>query len=319
MSDPILDLDRRLRTPLAAFDGAPPPAPDWFRQALAQAPERSFTEVEGARIETLSWGAHGRPGLLLLHGGMANADWFDHMAPAFAEDWRVAAMSMSGMGRSDWRPRYAIAQIAREMAATARAAGLWAAGPPVMVAHSLGSRPLLHAAADPTLGLRAAVVLDSAVSPPHAPEPAFEPRQRKLYPSLEAAVARYRLVPGQVCDNLFILDHIARQSAAPATTPEGEAGWSWRFDPEFGVKVDGLTRADADAALRRVRCPLAVIYGGRSEVVRAANLAYTRSIAPADTRFEAVAEAGHHLFLDHPHATAEALKRVLADIAPAGR
>jgi pimeloyl-ACP methyl ester carboxylesterase len=317
MSDPVVDLDQRLRAPLAGFHGAPPPAPAWFREAIARAPERHFTEVEGARIETLIWGERGRPGLLFLHGGMANADWFDHMAPVFADDWRVAAMSMSGMGRSDWRARYDIGQLAREMVAVGRAAGLYEAGAPVFVAHSLGSRPLIRAAADPALAPRAGVILDAAVSAPDRPdlEPP-PPRPRRVHPSLEAAIARFRLMPYQACENLFILDHIARHSAGETIGEHGAPGWSWRFDPEFIVKLDGVQRAKTDAALRAALCPLAVIYGDRSAIVRADNLAYTRSIAPAGTPFVPVSDAAHHLFLDQPQATVAALKDVLAGFGP---
>ncbi len=65
--------------PLAAFHGLEPPAPAWFEKALAHAPERTFIEVEGARVETLAWGQRGKPGLMLLHGGAAGA--FDAGAP----------------------------------------------------------------------------------------------------------------------------------------------------------------------------------------------------------------------------------------------
>ncbi len=60
---------------LAAFNGEKPPAPQWFQNAIAAAPERSTIAVAGADIEVLIWGALGKPGLLLLHGGMAHADW----------------------------------------------------------------------------------------------------------------------------------------------------------------------------------------------------------------------------------------------------
>src|SRR5690606_30884892 len=60
--------------PLAALGGTTPPAPAWFHEMLALAPERRFHEVDGARIETLVWGEAGRPGLLFLHGNAAHAD-----------------------------------------------------------------------------------------------------------------------------------------------------------------------------------------------------------------------------------------------------
>ena len=44
--------DPHLMAPLAAFHGQKPPAPAWFIQAIAQEPERTFVEVEGAKVET---------------------------------------------------------------------------------------------------------------------------------------------------------------------------------------------------------------------------------------------------------------------------
>ena len=84
--------------PLVAFAGAKPPAPKWFVDALAVEPERSSHQGAGVTIETLAWGERGKPGLLLLHGGSAHADWWSHLAPFFAASHRVVASSWSGEG-----------------------------------------------------------------------------------------------------------------------------------------------------------------------------------------------------------------------------
>ncbi len=315
MSDPVLDLDWRLRAPLAALHGQRPPAPEWFTTALARAPERSVTPVEGVEIETLIWGERGRPGLLFLHGGMANADWFAHIAPFFADTHRVAALSMSGAGRSSWRERYEVAQFAREMAEVARAAGLHEAGPPVFVAHSFGSRPLLNAAADPDLDLRAAVLLDAAVSlPASGAAEVMDARPHRTYPSFEATLSRFRLMPYQVCDNLFIVDYIGRQSLHAVATPGAAEAWTWRSDPFVFHKLSGAAQGQAEAALRGARCPIALLYGDRSAIVRPDNLAHTRAVAPAGTIFAAIPDAAHHVFLDQPLATVAALRALLATL-----
>src|SRR5262249_31094558 len=124
--------------PLAAYQGRKPPAPAWFERALALEPERTFVEVEGAKIETLAWGARGSPGLTLLHGGAAHADWWSFIAPFFARERRVVAPSFSGMGRSDWRPAYDFKQFVREAQEAGRFSGAFDAGPPVVVGHSFG-------------------------------------------------------------------------------------------------------------------------------------------------------------------------------------
>ena len=315
MSDPVLDLDQQLRAPLAAFQGERPPAPEWFDTALAHAPERSAIPVEGAGIEVLTWGERGRPGLLFVHGGMANADWWAHIAPFFADTHRVAALSMSGAGRSDWRERYEVAQFAREMAEVAGFAGLQEAGPPVFVGHSFGSRPLLNAAADPGLELRAAVVLDAAISLPRSQAPpTMDMRPHRTYPSFEAALSRFRLMPYQVCENLYIVDNIGRHSLKPVTGEDGAELWTWRSDPFIFHKLHGASRGEAEAAGRAARCPLAFLYGDRSAIVRPDNLAHTKGVAPAGTIFAAVPDAAHHVFLDQPLAVVSALRTLLATL-----
>ena len=316
MSDPAVDLDQRLRAPLAQFRGERPPAPAWFDEALAQAPERSLTPVEGAGIETLVWGERGAPGLLLVHGGRANADWWPHVAPMLATDHRVAALSLSGNGGSDWRDRYEVVQFAREMTAVARAAGLYDAGPPVFVAHSFGSRPLFATAADPDMAPRAAVVVDSAVSAPDALDFILPPPHASaVWATSAEALARFRLVPPQLCDNAFVLDYIARRSLKRAARPDGSDGWTWRFDPFLLPRLSGAERADTDAAIRAATCPLAFLSGDRSAIARPDNLGYTRSIVAPGTVFTAVEDAAHHVFLDQPLRFVERLREILAAFA----
>src|ERR1700728_514899 len=114
-----------VEAPLIAFHGEVPPAPDWFKWAIAQEPERSMVPVDGANIELLTWGEIGKPGLILVHGNTAHADWWSFIAPYLANDFRVAALSLSGMGGSDWREQYTFETFASEIFACATAAGLY--------------------------------------------------------------------------------------------------------------------------------------------------------------------------------------------------
>ncbi len=306
--------DAELRAPLARFNGQRPPSPAWFERAIGRAPERRFVEVDGAQIELLTWGDQGRPGLLFLHGGAANADWWSFIAPFFAETFRVAAISFSGMGRSDWRERYSVGQFAEEASACARAAGLFeGASKPIVVAHSFGSRPALTLAARPDCGLDGVIILDAPIAAPETPdrpEPTHHPK--RVCPSFEAVIARFRLMPPQSCDNPYLLDYIARQSVRSVPVEGGGEGWTWRFDPLIWEKLASGVRVQADAAIRAIPIPLVLIYGERSAIVGQANLAYTRSIAPASMQVIAMPEAGHHLFLDQPIALVSTLRAVLA-------
>src|SRR5579872_6154912 len=131
------DLPPEIASPLARFHGEKPPAPAWFEWALAQEPERQLVRVDGANIELLTWGQVGKPGLIFVHGNSAHADWWSFIAPFLADDYRVASISFSGMGGSDWRETYAFETFASEIFECGQAAGLYEAGmPPIYVGHS---------------------------------------------------------------------------------------------------------------------------------------------------------------------------------------
>src|SRR5665213_1989691 len=83
--------------PLTSFNGAVPPAPQWFERIVAIAPESCFVEVEGAKIHFLRWGDRSKSGLLLVHGNAAHAYWWSFIAPYLARDYNVAAMDLSGI------------------------------------------------------------------------------------------------------------------------------------------------------------------------------------------------------------------------------
>jgi alpha-beta hydrolase superfamily lysophospholipase len=126
---------------LAKYGGRRPSAPNWFRSAVAALPEPSFVDVEGAKIEYLVLGKSLRPGLLLVPGRRANVYWWAPLMLALARDFRVATLSLSGMGQSGWRHGYSTAQYSREIKAVAEVAGLFDYGPPILIAHSFGASP----------------------------------------------------------------------------------------------------------------------------------------------------------------------------------
>lgn len=307
-----LDDNQNLRAPLAHLHGATPPAPAWFGAAVARAPERRFIEVEGARIESLSWGERGRPGLLFLHGNGAHADWWSFIAPFFADTHRVAALSWSGMGGSDHRQRYSLDLFIAEAFAVAEAEWLFdAPEKPVFVAHSFGGFPLVGSAVRHGERLRAAVMVDTPVRSPEQEaerrgkrrmdEPA---RPHRVYPTLEAALARFRFAPEQPCETLYIADFIARRSLQ-----EVEGGWTWKFDPFLWSE---FTLDETGPQLSAARCPFALMWGDRSILMPPEVIDYMRSVAPPGTPEIVIPDAAHHVMIDQPLAFVAALRGLLA-------
>ena len=300
--------------PLAAFAGQPPPAPAWFTDALANTPQRSLVTVQGAPIETLAWGRVGDPGVLLLHGNAAHADWYSHVAPLLSSGRRVVALSFSGMGASGWRTQYSVAQWADEALAAAHATGLFeAAVAPTVVAHSFGGFSLMNLAARFGQQLARAVIIDTPLRPPGVDgkrrHRSANLRSARVYPSVPEALLRFRLLPPQTCAHPYVADLIARRGLKQVVGPDGGPGWVWRFDPfvfrhfEFGRPYRDLSAA---------RCPLVLVRGGRSRLVTAASLDHAVALAPAGTLRLELPDADHHVMVDQP----QALARLLADLLP---
>lgn len=305
--------------PLAPFQGARPPAPDWFGQALARAPERGTTTVENAKIETLAWGERGRPGLLFLHGNAAHADWWAYIAPFFADTHRCVAISWSGMGGSDWRERYSLDLYVQEVETVLREQGLFDADErPVIVAHSFGGFPTLACAARWGERLRAAVIVDT---PLRSPEQRVEreknkvpraPRPPRVYPSVEQAVMRFRFMPIQPVEHPYIADHIARLSLKAVPPHDGApAGFTWKFDPYLWQHY---RMGSPSQDLQAVRCPIAFVNGARSGLLPAPVRDYMMDLAPAGTPLIEVPDADHHVMIDQPLAFVATLRALLATL-----
>lgn len=305
--------------PLTPYTGNKPPAPEWFSRALAQAPLRLWHDVQGAKIETLVWGRLGAPGLLLLHGNGAHADWWSFIAPYLANDYRVVAMSWSGMGRSDWRAAYSVDLNIEEAFTVARASGLFeSAVKPVVVGHSFGGFPTMAMAARRGAELQSVILLDTPLWSPQmrlsrgsARDPSRERRPHRRYASMTQALARFRLSPEQPCEHLYIVDYIARGSIRELKPDDinPAVGYTWRFDPYLW---SSYVQSDSSADLKNVQCPVAVVWGTDSQLMPAKVIAYMRCLAPAGTPFIEIPEANHHVMLDQPLATVAILRGVLA-------
>jgi pimeloyl-ACP methyl ester carboxylesterase len=313
--------DPALWTPLAPFAGRKPDAPQWFDDAVAQRPQESRIDVLGAEIELLTWGDTGKPGLLLLHGNGAHAGWYRFIAPFFTEHYRVAAMSWSGMGASGWRKEYTLDAFVAEIMAATEAAGLYAGiAKPLVVGHSFGSFPLSEAARRHGERFSGIVVVDSPFLTPERREERRRERgtqpQRprglhphRVYPTLEAALARFRLAPLQPCENLYIADLIAREGLIPAKAEDGSPGWTWRFDPYLWRD---FLMPDLTAILGASKCPVALIRGARSQLMQTPDFDYTHSLMPAGSPRMEIPDAEHHVMIDQPLAFVSALNGLLA-------
>ena len=328
------DLPPEIASPLAPFKGQSPAAPAWFHEAVARRPERKLVPVAGADIELLVWGELGAPGLILVHGNSAHADWWSFIAPFLADRYRVAALSLSGMGGSDWRDTYSFPTFATEIHECAKAAGLYEAPvKPIYVGHSFGGAQAFYSAAHHPDRMRACLLVDTGFGGPPTPEelaqweaeeraagrnpgrlrgPPMRGAANKVYPTLEKALTRFRFMPPQVPGNLYIADFIARRSLKPAALPDGTGqGWTWRFDPGLWTKLDraGMTAIDGES----VTVPMAHIHGDRSEIIRRHGPGSPRAhFIPLSVPRIIIPDSEHHIMVDQPLALVAAMRAILA-------
>ena len=299
--------EQDIRAPLAGLHGARPPAPAWFETAIADAPEVGRVQVAGAGIETLSWGERGKPGLIFLHGNGAHAHWWSFIAPFFAADYRVSAQSWSGMGGSDHRDAYQVETFVEEIFAVAAATGTSDAGLPLVVGHSFGGFPMMAAAAHRGSELRGAVIVDTpfrGVGEEGGRPPNMEQRRHKVYPTLNDALARFRLAPPQGCENLYIADYIARGSLV-----EVAGGFSWAFDPFLWSRFEV---GDARALLNSPGCPVGLIWGEQSMLMPPERVAAMRAALPPSSPAVGIPASEHHVMIDQPLALVAALRGLFA-------
>lgn len=298
-----------------------PAAPEWFHRALARPRTTGSVVVEGATVRYLRWGSElgstRRPTtgpapdgtVVLVHGGAAHAMWWAPLAAVLAPERTVVAMDLSGHGTSDWRDTYAVEQWAREVTAVASAVSRT---PPVVVGHSLGGIVLGHAAVASGELFERVVLVDAPVWPgASAPEGDIGglARPPRTHPDLDAAMARFRLVPPQPCENRWYVDHVARHGLTA-----GPDGWRWRFDPRIfaePTRRHGHIRFEAD--LEASRCPWALVMGADSYLAPGALAALGHhATAPLRT----VAGARHHVMLDAPEALTAELQDLLGGWTP---
>jgi pimeloyl-ACP methyl ester carboxylesterase len=273
--------------------------PAWFERALAAAPQHRDVDVEGARVHYRAWGKPGHPGLVLIHGGAAHSGWWDHVAPQLTSH-RVVALDLSGHGDSGRRDVYDMHLWAREVAAVAAAERL---DRPVVVGHSMGGWVAVTTGVEHGDAVSAVAYIDSPLNdqPPEESRLRERQRPRRVYPTADEAVARFRTLPPQDVVLPYIRDHVARESVHRV-----EGGWTWKFDPTFfGNRLllrELLPQLDCPVAL--FRCEYGLVSTDMAEEMQ--------RLVPHRLPVVDLPDAGHHPMLDQPLALVTGLRTLMA-------
>lgn len=281
-------------------------------------------EVDGCPIHYLQWGERSDPGLVLIAPSGAHAHWFDHVAPLLAERFNVAAIDLAGCGDSGRRESYTREAISAEIMAVCGDAGMMAGpGKPVLVGHSAGAQYAMRAAIAHGADLLGVIAVDGLRYARLAKDHAVKvlegerapPRPPRVYPTLEEAVERFRLMPQPLVpvEAPEILGHIARHSYR-----ESEGGWVSKYDPAHGATID--LALELVAALRGLECRAAAIFAEHTHLADETAAEVIGAASGGRTVVFTIPGTTHYPFIDSPAAYVAAILGVtLAWVADAGR
>ena len=239
------------------------------------------------------------PPLVLLHGGGANAHWWDHLAPGLCADRSVYALDFRGHGDSEHPRDREIGAFNLDLEALLA----WLGRDDVdLVGHSLGAAVAFdHASRFPAT--RSITLIDPARggTPGSGRRARLALSLRRTYASRAEAVDRFRFLPESSHASEDLRSTIARHSIREE--PDGRFGY--KFDPGwFGLP----SRPRPDPA--RIACPTLVIRGAESGLL---SIEAARALVQdlPDGRLEEIENAGHHVFLDQPERTCKRIRRFL--------
>src|SRR5579875_404350 len=259
------------------------------------------------RLHYLEWNPHASPTLVLLHGATANAWWWEDFAHALPQ-FRLLALDHRGHGDSGWvkPPAYGPADYADDVRRLLAFCDIQDA---ILAGHSQGGINALAFVRDRPEAARAVIAIDIALTS-SSRRNRFLARLRNLpavvYPDLEVAKARFRLMPGEGDIAPEVMARVAERSLGPA--PAG--GYTFKFDRDSFYGSDGLNVLEAVAA---VRVPLLLVRAARSRIMTAEAAQRALELNPR-ARLAVVDDSHHHVLIERPAALASAVKEFVREL-----
>jgi pimeloyl-ACP methyl ester carboxylesterase len=262
-------------------------------------------DVDGLRLKGLAWGPEDGLPVLALHGWMDHAASFQELGPRLT-GCRVVALDLSGQGLSAHRAAHATYNIWDDLPQIAGLLDQLGWEDCVLVAHSRGANiAALFAAAQPER-VRALVSLDSLVP---------KPTEDDFVTTLRAFIDQTRKQQARPARTFATReDYIRRrceqgnsrqtsEALADRALETAEDGVRMRGDPRlFASSAVKLTRADVEAVLRSIQCPVLNIWAKDGVLrTRPETAALARLGTELVQRYETLELAGdHHFHLDAP-------------------
>jgi len=267
-----------------------------------------FQTPDGILLHCLHWkprleqNADARTPIILLHGGGANAHWWDHLAGRIASQRQVYALDFRGHGDSDHPENRFVGAFNGDLEAMVAWLGREDV---ILIGHSLGAAVALDHASR-FAATRGIVLVDLARggTPGGGRRARLALSLRRTYRTRDEAIERFRFLPEASHPDEKIRLYIAERSVQ--LEPDGRFGY--KFDPKwFGLPSRPRPN------LEQVRCPCLLVRGGESTLL--SNEAATEFLTRlASGRLIEIPGAGHHVLIDQPDRLLVALEDFIDDV-----
>ena len=258
-----------------------------------------FRARDGVWLHCLLW-ERGEPDpaaspIVLLHGGGANAHWWDHVAPDLARRGPVHALDFRGHGDSSYPEERRVGAFNTDLEGLVEALGREDVQ---LVGHSMGAAVALDHASR-FQATRSLVLVDPARGSARGSRrrARLALMLRRTYPSFEEARARFRFLP----ESAHPSEALRRSIADHSVREEPDGRFGYKFDPGWFALPSRPRPDPAD-----VRCPTLLVRGADSSLLSPqAALELVDQLAFG--RLVEIEEAGHHVLLDRPERLLDAI------------
>jgi pimeloyl-ACP methyl ester carboxylesterase len=233
-------------------------------------PISHFFYSDRLKLQFWDYGQDGKPGLVLVHGGLDHARSWDWVARSLREHYHVYALDLRGHGNSAWAPG-AIYSIAEHILDLSVLLDIINDFPIRLMGHSLGGNVVLHYAGLYPDHVRQAVAIEGFIAPPErrlrgSPTQRLrfwieavrgvEKRRSRNYPNLDAAMARMKEA------NPHLSEEVARHLTLHGTNWEHDGSLVWKFDHHMRVAAPyGFDIEEAVEVFRNIACPMLLFCG----------------------------------------------------------
>ncbi|PFG73648.1 alpha/beta fold hydrolase [Tepidiforma thermophila] len=273
--------------------------------------EDGYLTIHGLRHHYIRWGSVDNEPLVLLHGLMNNARYWEHIAERFVDRWCVYAPDLRGHGESEHAPGgYLVWAFAMDLRGFVEEMDLEAFD---LVAHSIGSRIAMAYARDHSHRIKHLVLAD--MGPQMADQGARgirrstgEAQKAPGFATEAEAIEHFaRLYPGR--DRDFLL----RQVYASLQLDEESGNLVFRFDPAIHQATGRGAIAEIPylwESLEHITCPTLVIRAEKSKIL-SPEIAEEMVRRLPNGRLVEIPDAGHQVPLHQPEAFSRVVREFL--------